>query len=168
MKKLLLLLLLIPTITFSQSDEDLDPEYQEVEYKERKITKLKSKYNGLVVPVLEGSTLIVYSANRKYELSRCNINSNSEVRCSGLNFFVVQDNTTRFAIVYNQLCEEIGRVKLLDGENLAIIIHDGSESYDIQYDFKIISHKTNMTKYYLKDGTYLFKRDIDEYKDFDN
>lgn len=170
MKKLFLLLLLVPIITFSQNENELDDEYQERDYQEAPIPKLKnaSVYKGLVAPELEGSTLIVYTASGNYELSRCTINSNSEVRCSGKNFFVVQDNTTRFAIVYNHLCKEIGRVKLLDGENLAIIIHDGSESYDIQYDFKIINHKINKTKYYLKDGTYLFKRAIDEYKDFDN
>lgn len=171
MKKLFLLLLLVPIITFSQNEEELDPEYQEEEYQEAPIPKFKnpSVYKGLVAPELDGSTLIAYTASGNYELSRKTINSNSEVgRCSGKGFFVVQDNTTRFAIVYNQLCKEIGRVKLLDGENLAILIHDGSETYDIQYDFKIINHKINKTKYYLKDGTYLFKRDIDEYKDFDN
>lgn len=170
MKKLFLLLLLVPIITFSQNENELDDEYQERDYQEAPIPKLKNAnvYKGLVAPVLEGSALIVYTASGNYELSRCTINSNSEVRCSGKNFFVVQDNTTRFAIVYNHLCKEIGRVKLLDGENLAIIIHDGSESYDIQYDFKIINHKINMTKYYLKEGKYLFKRVIDENKDFDN
>ena len=171
MKKLFLLLLLVPIITFSQNEDELDDEYQEREYQEDPIPKLKdaSVYKGLVAPILEGSTLIVYTASGNYELSRCTINSDSEVgRCSGKNFFVVQDNTTRFAIVYNHLCVEIGRVKLEPGENVAIIIHDGSETYDIQYDFKIINHKINMTKYYLKDGTYLFKRVIYENKDFDN
>lgn len=171
MKKLFLLLLLVPIITFSQNENELDAEYTEDAYQEAPIPKLKNAkvYKGLVAPELEGSTLIVYTASGNYELSRRTINSNSEVgRCSGKNFFVVQDNTTRFAIVYNHLCVEIGRVKLLDGENLAIIIHDGSESYDIQYDFKIINRKIKKTKYYLKDGTYLFKRSIDENKDFDN
>lgn len=170
MKKLFLLLLLVPIITFSQNENELDDEYQERDYQEAPIPKLKnaSAYKGLVAPELEGRTLIVYTTSGNYELSRCNINSNSEVRCSGKNFFVVQDKTTRFVIIYNHLCKEIGRVKLLDGENLAFLIHDGSESYDIQYDFKIINHKINKTKYYLKDGTYLFKRTIDENKDFDN
>lgn len=169
MKNLFLLLLLVPIITFSQNENELDAEYQEREYQETPIPKLKnaSVYKGLVAPVLEGSTLIVYTSSGNYELSRCTINSDSEVRCSGKNFFVVQDKTTRFAIIYNHLCKEIGRVKLEAGENVAIMLWDGSDYYGAPYDFKIISRKINKTKYFSRYGKLLYKKAIDENSDFD-
>jgi len=175
MKKLFLLLLLVPVVSFSQNEDELDPEYQEREYQEEAIPKLKnaSVYKGLVAPVLEGSQLIVYTANGNYELSRMNINGinideNNYIKVKGENFFVVQDSTARLAIVYDHLCKEIGRVQLLSSENVAITLDDGTETYDIQYDFKIINREIEKTKYYSKDGKYLFKRDIDENKDFDD
>lgn len=169
MKKLFLLLLLVPIITFSQNENELDAEYTEDAYQEAPITKLKnaSSYKGFVAPVLEGSTLIVYTSNGNYELSRCTINSNSVVKCSGKNFFVVQDKTTRFAIVYNHLCKEIGRVKLEAGENVAIMLWDSSDYYGAPYDFKIINRKINKTKYFSRYGKLLYKKAIDEDSDFD-
>lgn len=170
MKKLFLLLLLVPVVSFSQNEDELDPEYQEREYQEEAIPKLKnaSVYKGLVAPVLEGSQLIVYTASGNYELSRKTINANSEVRCSGQNFFVIQDNTTRSAIIYNHLCKEIGRVQLLPSENVAFFLWDGDAYYGAPFDFKIINRKINMTKYYSKDGKYLYKKSIDENKDFED
>lgn len=169
MKKLFLLLLLVPIVSFSQNEE-LDPEYQEEAYEEEAIPKHSNplKYKGLVSPVLEGNQLIVYTASGNYELSRTTINGNSEVRCSGENFFVIQDNTTRSAIVYDQLCKEIGRVQLKLSENVAFILWDGDQYNDTSFDFKIINREINMTKYYLKDGKYLYKKLIDENKDFED
>ena len=170
MKNLFLLLLLVPIITFSQNDNHIeDAVIMLIEYQEAPIPKLKNAiaYKGLVAPVLEGSTLIVYTSNGNYELSRCTINSNSEVKCSGKNFFVVQDKTTRFAIIYNHLCKEIGRVKLEAGENVAIMLWDGSDYYGAPYDFKIISRKINKTKYFSRYGKLLYKKAIDEDSDFD-
>ena len=50
MKKLFLLLLLVPIITFSQNEEELDPEYQEEEYQEAPIPKYENpiEYKGLI------------------------------------------------------------------------------------------------------------------------
>ena len=170
MKKLLLLLLLAPIISFAQNEEELDPEYQEEVYQEEEIPKYENpiEYKGLIKTETKNDTLIVYSYNLEYELSRGNINSNSEVRCSGENFFVVQDNTIRSVIIYDQLCNEIGRVKLLDRENLAILFWDADDYFDSEFDFKIIDREINMTKFYSKNGQYKYKREIDENEDFDN
>lgn len=170
MKKLLLLLLLVPIMSFAQYQEELDTEYQESEYQESEIPKHPNPidYNGLLETMLENNILIVYTNNSIYELSRLTMNDNSEVRSSGENFFVVQDNTSRLVIVYNQLCEEIGRVQLLESENLAFLLWDGDTYYDSEFDFKIINREMNITKYYLKNGEYKYKRVIDENKDFDN
>jgi hypothetical protein len=72
------------------------------------------------------------------------------------------------AIVYDQLCKEIGRVQLKLSENVAFLLWDGDQYNDISFDFKIINREINMTKYYLKDGKYLYKKLIDENKDFDD
>ena len=84
---------------------------------------------------------------------------------SGFNFFVLQDNKRSCVIVYNQLCEELGRVSInlqtnpntgKKNEKVELVNMDNVNLYEKEI-FKIVNFQTNSIKYYDKNGKQIFK-----------
>lgn len=149
----------------AQEDEELDAEYKE-EKKEEKISPHKNPatFEGTIDVIEEGNIIIIYG--NEEELSRMKrLNNQTEVKGSGVNFFVLQDNLNSQAIIYNHLCKEIARLKLSEEkdpithervENVDPFYWEGTDILYNQYDFRVINHAQKTIKYYNQQAKYLY------------
>lgn len=157
--------MLFTMLLSAQEEKDIDDEYNEEKKDEKlSINKNPEKFEGTIDVIEEGNILIVYGDEQ--ELSRMKrLNNETEIKGSGINFFVLQDNQNSQAIIYNHLCKEIARLKLSNLkdsitnerlENVDSFYWEGTDILYNQYDFRVINRAEKTIKFYNKQAKYLY------------